>query len=927
MSLQLGNHNFNFNFLLAAVDKNIIGNDFLAHFNLLVDPGHHQVLVAATLEPIGGDFSSTCSPPSSSTPSLASSLLLADADVRILLSRFPSVLAAPDGMPGSAVKGVEHVIETSGQPVFAKARRLDPDKLRAAKAEFIKLEKAGIIRRSDSQWASPLHMVRKSDGSWRPCGDYRRLNNNTAHDNYPLPNVQDFTAGLHGCNIFSKIDLVKGYLQVPVAKRDIQKTAIVTPFGLFEFLRMPFGLRNAAQTFQRLMDSIFRDVPYCFIYLDDILVASSSPQQHHSHLQHVFQLLQENQLVVNIGKCVFAQPAVEFLGHRVSEEGIVPLTSHVEAVSNFPQPTEIKQLQKFLGMVNYYRRFLPGIARTLRPLTDSLAGQKKHLAWTAECTTAFEAAKSALISATRLTHPAPAATISLATDASDTHIGGVLQQWQQGGWRPLGFFSGKLSGTQMKYSTFDRELTAAFLAIRHFRSQLEGRQFTLYTDHKPLVAALGRLTPPWSARQQRQLAYIAEFTSDVRHIPGANNHVADALSRPPAASPHRSTPMAAIKAPSGSAAIPVVGDLSAGASPSPSSSASSPSSSSTPSLSCAALTIRVPSAEELATAQSQCAEVAAMKGLTSLQIATVPIGKLEVFGDISTGTFRPLTPVAMRKTIFDALHGGAHPGARATRRIIAARYVWPGLSKDVTLWSRECLNCQQSKIHQHVRLRAAEIPMPARRFEHVHVDLVGPLPASHGFTHLFTIIDRSTRWCEAVPLMTTSTTDCAAALFHGWISRFGVPQSITSDRGAQFTSAIWSSLCNVLNINHRQTSAYHPQANGLVERMHRRLKDALRARATSANWLQDLPWVLLSIRTAPREDTSVSAAENVYGTPLVVPGQFLSTPEPPAEPFFQDLRQAMSQFSATKTRHNTPEDKQPPAQLPPDLYAGRVCFS
>jgi len=167
VSLQLGNHNFNFNFLLAAVDKNIIGNDFLAHFNLLVDPGHHQVLVAATLEPIGGDFSSTCSPPSSSTPSLASSLLLADADVRILLSRFPSVLAAPDGMPGSAVKGVEHVIETSGQPVFAKARRLDPDKLRAAKAEFTKLEKAGIIRRSDSQWASPLHMVRKSDGS---CG-------------------------------------------------------------------------------------------------------------------------------------------------------------------------------------------------------------------------------------------------------------------------------------------------------------------------------------------------------------------------------------------------------------------------------------------------------------------------------------------------------------------------------------------------------------------------------------------------------------------------------------------------------------------------------------------------------------------------------------------------------------------------------------
>jgi hypothetical protein len=180
---------------------------------------------------------------------------------------------------------IRHTIETTGRPVFAKTRRLDPDKLCNAEAEFPELEAAGIIRRSDSPWSSPLHMVRKKDGSWRPCGDYRRLNLATTHDRYPLPSILDLSNKLHSCKFFSCIDLVKGYHQIPMAAQDIAKTAIITPFGLFKYLFMPFGLRNAAQTFQRFMDSLLKHLPFVFCYLDDIIIASNSLEEHIEHLR------------------------------------------------------------------------------------------------------------------------------------------------------------------------------------------------------------------------------------------------------------------------------------------------------------------------------------------------------------------------------------------------------------------------------------------------------------------------------------------------------------------------------------------------------------------------------------------------------------------------------------------------------------------
>jgi Reverse transcriptase (RNA-dependent DNA polymerase)/RNase H-like domain found in reverse transcriptase len=244
--------------------------------------------------------------------------------------------------------------------------------------------------------------------------------------------MADLSSRLAGCAVFTKLDLHKGYHQVPVHSEDIGKTAIITPFGLFEYIRMPFGLRNAGQTFQRLMDSVLQGLPYCFIYLDDVLIASPNLDSQVEHLREVLSRLRAAGLQLNGDKCVFAVAAVEFLGHQVTAAGISPLQKRVEAVEKFPLPGTNKQLLSFLGMINFYCLFLPQAARVLKPLTDSLRGSKvAAVEWTEPMRQAFTAGKRMLCEAACLAHPEPEAELSLAVDASDTHIGAVLQDYSQ----------------------------------------------------------------------------------------------------------------------------------------------------------------------------------------------------------------------------------------------------------------------------------------------------------------------------------------------------------------------------------------------------------------------------------------------------------------------------------------------------------------
>ena len=419
---------------------------------------------------------------------------------------YPELLS-PTFSEATVKHGVELHIPTQGRTVFAQARRLPTGKPAVAKEAFNKMEDSGIVRRSESAWSSLLHLVPKDDGSWRPCGDFRRLNNITEADKYPVPQIQDFSAQLAGRRIFSKIDLIRSYHQIPVAKQDVHKMVVITPFGLYEFLRIPFGLKNAAQAFQRLMDSICQGLEFVFVYLDDTLIASRDRDEHQAHLAKFFNRLRDQGLVLNLAKCQWGQTSLRFLGHHVSAEGIAPAADKVKAVMEFPLPKMVRQLLEFSGMVNLYHRFLPRAAQLMSPLYDATAGvgtskasMARTVEWTPDRVKAFQATKVALAAAACLVHFTAGSPLALTTDASDFAVGAVLEQQVHGVWVPLGFYISRFKPTKVEShrpmtlqdfhrSAVERELLVAYRAVQHFWYILEGRKFTLF---KPLVTMMSK---------------------------------------------------------------------------------------------------------------------------------------------------------------------------------------------------------------------------------------------------------------------------------------------------------------------------------------------------------------------------------------------------------------------------------------------------
>nr|VZI45326.1 unnamed protein product [Spirometra erinaceieuropaei] len=440
------------------------------------------------------------------------------------------------------------------------------------------------------------------------------------------------------------------------------------------------------------------------------------------------------------------------------------IRNQVAAIRTFPPLTSKRQLQRFLGMVSFYRRFLPNCADLMLPLTNMFSDSKGPLDLTGEALTAFEGIKNSLADATLLTHLAPEAQLSLMVDASTVAVGAAFQQHLAGPTRLLAFFSKKLLPAETRCSTFGRELPAIYLAVKHFRHFLEGRDLTLFTDHKPLTFALRSHSDKCNPREIAHLDYISQFTTDIRHIDDTKNEVADMLSRP---------------------------------------------------------------------------------SLSSLQ---------------------------------------------------------PSLGIDICAMAveQQRVDCPgeepRNKVQRHYKSPPGTFPSPDARFSHVHLDVLGPLPPSNGFTHLLTCVDRYTRWTEAIPLPNVQAETIAKVFVSRWVAMFGAPSTVTTDRGAQFESTLFQTLLNFLGCTRIRTTTYHPPADGMVERFHRQPKTALRAVEDPGNWSDNLPLALLGIRAALKSDLGCSAAALVFGTTLRLPGEMVTPTSLGVDKTPDDLVHRLRQF-------------------------------
>uniref|UniRef100_A0A0A9Z8Q1 RNA-directed DNA polymerase n=2 Tax=Lygus hesperus TaxID=30085 RepID=A0A0A9Z8Q1_LYGHE len=728
-------------------------------------------------------------------------------------------------------------------PIKQRAYNYSPKVLEVMHKELDKMLESGIVEPSHGPWASPVVMVRKND-SYRFCIDFRKVNYITKKDSYPMKNINTLLDSLRQAVYLSKLDLRQAFLQVPLAdeaSRDI--TSFIVPGrGLFRFITMPFGLSNSPATFQRLADSIFLDMyPQVVVFLDDILLCTSDFSQHLKLLEEIFRRLKASGLRVNPEKCQFGCNEVRYLGYRVNVDGISVDPEKSEAVTNYPTPTNLTELRRFLGMAGWYRRFIPNFSSIVAPLT-LLLSKKKTWFWSEAQIEAFESLKSALTSTPILARPNFDLPFTLQTDASQHGIGSALVQFQDGQERVITYSSRTLTAAERNYSVTEKECLAVIYGIEKNRQYLEGSEFTVITDHSCLKWLLELKDP--IGRLARWTLRLQPYKYKVEYRKGKLNSVADALSR-----------------------IPAQANITSVTSRSEISSSNIP----VPAVSNTTDEWYERKMYKVKTNPDNHPEWKIDGDHLYYYRKSFLKGELEEPSE----DWKLVVPWKLRSQVLTECHDepqSGHLGIAKTHWRVGRLYYWPGMYQDIVRFVRRCDVCQRVK-PSNTTPRGFMFPRYLTTPWHtVSADIMGPFPrSSTGNKYLLVFEDIFTKWVELVPIRNTSSAVILNKFRSVILNRFGTPSILITDNASNFVSSSVQSLAKSCNIEHRKTPLYHCQANP-TERANRNIRQLIRSyidQSKHTQWDAYIGEFQFALNSVVHHSTKYSPAFLNFGRELI----------------------------------------------------------
>ncbi|XP_030286082.1 uncharacterized protein K02A2.6-like [Sparus aurata] len=684
------------------------------------------------------------------------------------------------------------------QPIFKKANPVPYALKEAVEKELDRLETMGIISKTDkSEWAAPIVTVPKADKSIRICGNYKvNINQCVEEETYPLPNTEDLFATLAGGKLFTKLDLSHAYQQLELDKDSEKYLTVNTHRGLYTYHRLSYGVSSAPSIFQAVMDQILQGIEHVTCFLDDILITAGSREEHLCKLEEVLSRLEKYNVKVKKSKCKFMTDTVEYLGHIVDSEGLHPTEEKVKAIVNAPSPTNITELRSFLGLLNYYGRFMQNLSMQLRPLHELLK-RECVWEWTSECEAAFKSAKQQLLQSTLVVHYDTRKPLKLACDASPYGVGAVISHVMENGEeKPIAFASRTLSEAESKYAQIEKEALSIIFGVKKFHKYLYGRKFTLITDHKPPLAILGPKSaiPTLAAlRMQRWALILMAYNYVIEYRQSAEHANADALSRLPSKDRDSTAEEGKMFYFSIMEDLPVkASDIAQGTSKDP----------------------VLSHVKELTLNGWPChAKEETLKPFFMRKT------ELSVEQGCVLWGMRVIVPPALRPKLLHDLHQG-HPGMCRMKALARSYMWWPCLDKDIEKTVQECSACQT------VRQLPAVAPLhcwkwPTRVWQRIHIDF-----CEKDKQYFLVLVDSHSKWLEVVH-MTTTTSAKTIEVLRSIFASYGLPEEVVSDNGPQFTSSEFKQFLRSNGIKQTLVPAYHPASNGAAERSVQTVKSSL----------------------------------------------------------------------------------------------------